>query len=1631
MQELRMEQDNRIRVEQRWRARHLYQNRVFWALLAILPACVFCPHARAQRNLRGIPIQQDAMLMPAPREVQVLIEEAKSHIDQEQWTEATLALGVLLGLESQDDGDLKGVDYFIEDETRPKDPRKARAGTSESVFKKSFELVESLPMEATKFVDLRYGVLAGQMLEQAVVQSDWKKMERVAGRYPFTTAGQDACVILGEYWLRNGDPLLASRFLNAAFRQKSALSRLGAELGILTACTLETAGLQAEAIECLDQTREVFSKVSIDWNGTKIGWDNRTNPSVASNEILKAIVGKREAADQATSFEKANKQPYYLGGNPARNADTSAGSPLPILRWHTELHESKQHKDNLAGTFKEKILDRKQTFIPSRYPISVGPWIITSTYDQRIIAVDAKTGRLGWECLYSGMPLGFSMEQFANRDSNQFNAATPDYLTKRVWGESVVGMPTSDGKRVFSISELPAIDVAESFALGQNARVSKPQGVRGFNVLQCWSVSEEGKIQWEVGGAKSPTDTSLAGVLFLGAPLPLAGELLIIGELNSDVYLFSISPETGKVNWRQPLASNSQAIAGDQLRRNVGASPAAEGSILICPTLSGHLIAFDTVSHALLWTFEYPLRSMLGNMAQFGQFGQVDLGDFNALAGRSAEPSVTIHNGIAFFAPPDGDGLYAISVANGTKLWDSNERPIQDEGKPSEEPYVNRFDQVRYIAGVWDGIAIVACQSQLVAIDTKKFTEIWTLDLPQNSQLAGRGVRKGGMYFLPTTEQEILQVDLKQGSIVEKVRVEQPLGNIVVVGDRLVSASPFQLDCYAIREAFQSELKEELQRSSVSRQGLTRQAELAFSKDNFEQALQFLEKAKSLEPSNAEVLILLNKVGIAALTTDFDKYVDRVTLSQDLAFDRERMPYLKLVSQGLQQKGRYADALVKLLEMSDLRIAQRQDQTASNDLFSQSSDSSVQQDRWIATQIQRAFNNLTAAQQQEWTKALAPRLDELQRAPINVRRLKLEHLTGIPETQAIRISTALELIQQRDLLAAEKLLTAEIANTQNANTPEQGTVVNPLRSLTNELLAEIYVRAQRYRIALPLLDGNTDRLKSMIEESSEFSQQMTQTDPPSLEDKVVVKSAEEWPRGPIQVTAARRVANQGVQPNMLETMTRCRWNHRIGNALQDWTVSYGPGNWLFESPDGKGQFKIYVDPGTQEKGFQPTIHSLDSIAIVEMNKQIFAVNTLQAANSEQDGLLWREAFESSTPENERGRGRVSFVERNSWGLPIQRKAMQIVSLSRSGIVVAFEDSLTCLDLLSGAKLWTIRGVKDYSFASHQESIYLFQPQSQSIAQVDIRDGAKLNEIKVEVQAGKSIASLGKYILFSNSMGKQNSLRLLNATDGKVVFEKLFASDTRLAFDGESSLIALSGARESADGSGELTFWNLLNEIESSSRVQVEGAFGWINVQRFGDTLLILPFAISQSLDSIAVWPDPSDSLFAPVAGRMIAISAKDGSALWKQNNFAKMFFLPLAQDRSSPLAFFVRRLTLSKIADVNPDLFSVAIVDVRDGQVLYAKDDLPAIRNLGFSQQVDPTKNEISITFLGTSMDVVWRNKDPENPDVAATENTRFDFGDIDYRPFRKEIEDRILKMRAADLEKANDQELPPEPNKE
>jgi tetratricopeptide (TPR) repeat protein len=550
-------------------------------------------------------------------------------------------------------------------------------------------------------------------------------------------------------------------------------------------------------------------------------------------------------------------------------------------------------------------------------------------------------------------------------------------------------------------------------------------------------VREEGKAKWEVGGQKSTTEPKLAGTLFLGAPLPHENELLILGELNSDLFLHSIEPETGKLLWRQPLTTNYSTIANDLLRRSTGAVPAIDGSIVICPTLSGYLVAYDKASRSILWAFKYPIRPDLTTSNQASAFGgQMDLADLSPLTPRSADNSVVISDGVVLFAPADGVDAYGIQIEDGALLWkitNSNATPI------------------RYIAGAWNNTAVVVCQNAIVAVDLKSGKAKWPkLELPDSQQVIGRGVRKQGMYLLPTSGQNILQIDLLKGAIADSVQVEQPLGNLISVGDRLICATPFELDCYSVREAFQSQLKEELQRNSNSVVGLVRQSELALAKGEFDSALDYLEQAKKIDPNN-DVILLINKAGIAALTADFDKYVDRVDLLGNLIVDRDKAPYLRLLIKGYQKQGKNKETLAALFEISNLRTSQRQEQMSGVANVELSTQWSVQEDRWIATQFRNVIAKLTPKELADLELQVELELEAMRKMPSHVRRVKLAHFDSIRETEEMRLESAKTLVLQRDYLQAERLLASDLLSEDVSSNAIDV-------AARRDILASIYVR---------------------------------------------------------------------------------------------------------------------------------------------------------------------------------------------------------------------------------------------------------------------------------------------------------------------------------------------------------------------------------------------------------------------------------------------------------------------------------------------------------------------------------------------------------------------------------------------
>lgn len=1520
---------------------------------------------------QGFPSRYGAtsgMLIPAPREVESLLEEARDAISREQWSEATLALGTILGLEGQPNNADSGQDYFLLSE------RGENVLVQGSVVRAAHELLTKLPKEGEQTIELRYGVRAKQMLEEAVAAWDWRRIQQVASRYGFTFAGQEAMLMIAERALGEGNTREAASNLVRLLRIESARKRFGESLGLLTIAVTQAANMKGEAREALNQIRTETPSFSTDWKGVKLGWNEKTSDEA----ILQSLYEK-----QFSSILRPVTRPLFPGGDPRRNADTTGGLPLPILRWHVELHESLQHKESLEKELKKQVADRRSVLIPTRYPIAVDSLILVPSYDQRVLAIDARTGVIAWPCVFSGLPLGFSLDRFDGRESQAFTAN--ENLVRRVWGETSSGQIASDGERLFTLSEMPAVDVAESFARGPNARMVRNMGIRTFNVMQAWSIREQGKILWETGGDSGGNSPDLAGALFLGAPLPHQGELLTLIELNGEIFLVSLSPGNGRLLWKQPIAANQgMTISLDPQRRSYGASPTAEGSVILCPTLSGYLIAYDMNSRELLWQYEYPMNPELNQGASFNFIGGMDNRESKPIVPRSVDTFVVIHDGVAVFAPSNGNIVAGISIADGKELWQI------------------RFDDpnpFRYIAGVYgDTVALVQSNS-VVAVDLRTGARKWNqVAMPDNALVVGRSVRKGDQLLVPTSNQEIVQVDLTKGSIAGTVRAIRPLGNLLAVDDRLISTSPFQMDCYTIRTAFETRLQEELARDGETVRNMVKRGEIHIASGNIDAALEVLEKAFDTMPTDPEVRMRLFEASSIALRENFVKYVDRVQRYQPLTLDLELPAYLRILIHGLQKQGRWEQSLVKLLELSDTRIIRRIDQMSDGENLDLSPRWSVQEDRWIAACVARCVENLSAESLRKLEPQILARLEPSANVDRGVLLLRLEHLQSIPQSEKLRLYLA-NLLMQANALEAELILN---------QAPTGSLSPALLSSERKEALAHVYLQAKHAAMALRAVDGDRDQLARLGKQLNfdEGFLESTGAVPPRDTGPFLSPNSSNvshvWPNGRVDVSAVfKGRSNPGA---FTDTALLCSKGESLGNSLDDWQIFFETSGCRFVNPLSGQEITQYIDSGALERSAAPRVHSVDSLVLLEFRNQIIAINPLLAGKEREDGPLWRTPSEELTPEAERARGRSRTSEVNVWGLATPRRLFQVAAVTRHGVVVLMNDDLRCLDLISGQPLWTLSGFRSAAFIHEGDTLVAFQPSTNSIVHIDVRDGLILKTVE-HVQPGWTpLVSVGRKWIFSperNASGdraNEMQLRMIDPSTGDVLLQRKHTPATRLAVIEDYGLAAMNP-------DGELTYWNVNDALETTYKVEVEGEFGTITAQRFGEVALILPYARSMELDGFQVNPSSrNDPSVATCAGRLFAISVKDGRPVWHRSQRVKHFLFPLSQDRDSPAAVFLRRLTLSKVRGIDLDFTSIALVDVTTGRLLYQKHDLPALRQDPFSQKLIPSENTMMFQYQGNEVTAKWTGDDSELPDS----NQSQEIGDLNIGDFRAAIEAKL-----------------------
>ena len=1007
--------------------------RCFPLALAILFASAM--PAWAQRRFQAETPSQSEIIF-APRELSSLIEEGKQSIARSQWAEASQALGAVLGLEVQAGVDAElDQDYFLEE-----------AGVSQyskSIRGEARKMLDSLPEAGQKFVELRYGVNAKKEFDEAVAQGNSDAIAEIARRYSFTEAGRNACWLVAEKHVADGNLFGAAMQCERLLQQPRARAQFGIPLAALTAACWKGAGQQELALRSLRQAIQYWPKTPLKWNGRTIELRESDADLAAA---LQALDLGSLALDQPRS-----RQWLTMGGRSDNNAHSFAAPVMPIFRWDQEMHPSIQDQSEVRLTMRNRGSDRGSNLnvIPSRTPLVVDPWVIVRTYDQRTVGIDQRTGKKVWDSTFEGPPVRLAPEPgFGAAIERSYANPLNDRVARAVWGDSPLGQLTCDGKLFFGVSELSAVEAVENVVWGANIVRSTPR--MQSNVLRAWSLDAQGALVWEVGSEKGLAEPALAGALFLGAPTPFNGELLSIAEINGEVFLLGLNAADGKLKWRQQLvASSAMPIATDDTRRNLAAVPSVYGRIVVCPTINGYLVAYDLSTRSLLWAHRYEQSGQ--GIQRANVFGGMTSENFDPMQSRSVEYAPLIANGVVVHMPSEPGALnfYALDLMTGASLWSMPR------------------DRWRYLGGVFEEMLLVIGDFQALGLNLREGKRLWKdLDFV-GSRVVGRGARNGAEYYVPLSTQEMARMDIREGKISQRYRVENSLGNLVATDRALVSVSPLDVRFYVLRERPNAASDIETLRDPDSAAALAHQAELALGDGDLEAALTFIKQAYHKDPKNNDITRVLSIIGIQAIKADFAKFGPMVREFDNLLAEGvDGTLFLTVMIDGYIKQKKYVDAFDKLLSLSMDPIYVSYPGSDGN-TFEPERGLTVQLDRWIRCQFERLWEEASESERQTISTKLKPIVDQAREEVLHLRRRRVAALLDLPILGDIALSIARDLRKFEDYLSADQLL-CQLANSK----------VDSLREAARRQQVEMYhslnrittARQENAKLTKPLTD---------------------------------------------------------------------------------------------------------------------------------------------------------------------------------------------------------------------------------------------------------------------------------------------------------------------------------------------------------------------------------------------------------------------------------------------------------------------------------------------------------------------------------------------------------------------------------
>lgn len=1470
-----------------------------------------------------------------PRSVQQQLREAERAVEEDRYSDAVVRLGDLLASDSDalGDIDLSGQDFFLDlddviDSDRP--------------FRRSFmrtarDMIAELPTSALETYELRYGPSARKLLAEAAAERDWTKVREVRRKYFHTMAGYDASLLLAQHEMFGGHPLAASMLLDDVVKVPRAVKRLGDSVLLLHAATCRLSGRDLPELAAPRGDLQVA--------GESVPW-----PS--DDELSDWLVARFGNVDLIGSSQI--KDYPLLGARANRNGASSGQLPLENLRWQLDTTASPRQERKIRR-IADEIATNSKLPPPSWVPLRVGSQLLMRT-SERLVGVDYQTGKRVWT-----YPWQTGYEEVESEetilDSLPGESEADDLWTQRVWNDVPYGQVSSDGKRVYLLDDLKKIEAA-IYGAGR-IRAGRPTDTSS-NTLVALDLATEGKLRWRLGVGADEAST-LSDAFFLGPPLPLDGRLYVMVEIAGDINVCCLDPETGDEIWRQQIvAVESGAIHTDPIRRVAGAMPTYHEGLLICPTGAGAMVAIDLGDQTLRWGVHLERNQVMSRSVG----GRGRAVESKQLMQRWFTGAAVADGKSLLVTPIESDRLFGFDLLTGEKLF----------------PEKNRLSR-RYVAGIRGDKFFVVESNGVTAHELSNGRTVWKTPrdfLSVGQQISGLGVFGDGVYYVPSTANQIIGISLADGSVVERRTTRFPLGNLVAADGEIIAQGATTLSVAFGEKTLEPLVNRILEKDPSNFDAIVRKSELLLQHGQRDEALDLLEQARQMQPDNDEVRMLSVSAMLGTLRDDLEGN-EGLADTLDLLIDRpsQRVELLALRIRAAMADGQYEEAARQLIDLSSLVVSEPLLESSADQVVADPSrDCSL--DGWISGQSHDLFRSASEEQLTAINELVLAEAESKSEGSTNLLQRLYRHFGVMDGIEPIRRELANRMLADGAYLELERLAVGPMI--------PSSTNFADLSSDRLIMLANAYVSGRMPDNALAVLDVLSTRDVS---------------DQPGVVDEVTaLRGAAEsqiatyqWPKKVSRRWDTRKTRGTALIPRTTVYETQ----QLAGPQFRGWRLAGESSSSIsVRDPDGimrrvplEGALSDNTDKEAQVSG---------GVMVVMTTSGLLGIDLYHLLVGDGQAMLWT-----------RGPGDdgEALAKRRSTMTPFGAPAVRycINSATASGgvipelklgpvmgdrVLLLQGGELLAIDVITGETIWRNSGApQSGTVVCGGDRVAVVSSSTEQVVEFDLLDGRKLSTKRWKY--GVVWGSAGRNLLCYRSAGidRMYDVLLVNPFDDQVILKQTAFSSNRSKADVPCSYGRVVSGRYFVmlNHLGECLIWDIRDAVEiGRPQLPPYKDLQDLNVLAMKGQLLLLPKRRLKPPSNPPRTVLTIEGSIHRTVSDLHAVSLLDGTINWSKE-LDEPWGCTLTQPADSPLVLLSRGPRNISNTSRRREL-DVLAVDIRDGSELERSQGKPVdsgYNYLSTKLTVQPSLSRV-IAQIGPKEMITYSFGDAANPGVGNSE---------------------------------------------